>query len=579
MPNAPPATGKGLLYIADSLSAFALPSRLPPGVTVNWSKTPFPLLERNGRLPFTTCEKILRRFESYCGVIASLGFNAVSVDDIAHFTAQQWYSDRLKAKIADYAGLLVRLCEAAGHAGLSVFVTTDANFSSGNSRRHAHSDGAFLAEACTILLRQFPSVSGVILRIGECDGLDVDHEMRSNLSVRTPAQARSFMLSLLPLFEEQGRTLIVRTWTVGAFPVGDLMWNPATYRAVFDGITSPSLIVSHKYGTTDFYRYLGLNPLIFEGTQRKLVEFQARREYEGFGEFPSFVGDYYERLRHKLTRCETFAGIMVWSQTGGWSRFRSLTFMPGSSIYNEINTAVTVSLFANGDGVEAAVTRYCRLRAPHLDAAKLLRLLRLSSEVIDSLWYMPEFSRHSIFFRRTRVPPLLWVFWDTIVISATLRLFVRRFASGDGSNHTADALAKIDEMQSIAVKINLDQKPFVLMRRTMQLFWLAREYFLGDPTPSLIQRIQMEVDDYKREFPRSARFSVVCDFGSPHAETAVLWLMFRMLPRTSPPYRLTDKLFFNRLAAVVVPFVKAWNRRRLPAFVRERGMGFESLLR
>lgn len=580
MPNAPPAAGKGLLYIADSLSAFALPSRLPPGATVNWSKTPFPLLERNGRLPFTTCERILRRFESYCGVIASLGFNAVSVDDVAHFTAQQWYPDRLKIKIADYAGLLVRLCEAAEHAGLSVFVTTDANFSSGNRRRAAPTDAALLAEACRNLFDRFPALSGVILRIGECDGLDVDHEMRSNLSVRTPAQARSFLRHLLPLFEEHGKTLIVRTWTVGAFPVGDLMWNRATYHAVFDGMASAALVVSHKYGTTDFFRYLALNPLIFEGTQRKLVEFQARREYEGFGEFPSFVGDYYERLRRKLTRCENFAGIMVWSQTGGWSRFRSLTFMPGSSMYNEINTAVTVSLFANGDSVDAAISRYCRLRAPHLDAAKLLRLLRLSSQVIESLWYMPEFSKRSIFFRRTRLPPLLWVFWDTIVISATLRLFVRRFASSNGAtNHTADALVKIDEMQSIAVKMNLDQKPFVLMRRTMQILALAREYFLGDPTHSLIERIQEEVDAYKRDFPSAGRFSVVCDFGSLHVETAMLWLMFRMLPRTSPPYRLTDRLLFNRLAAVVVPFVKAWNRRRLPAFVRERGMGFESLLR
>jgi hypothetical protein len=580
MRNAPPSPGDKFLYVVDSLSAFALPSNLPPDATVNWSKTPFSLLERNGRLPFTTGERILRRFERYCSETASLGFNAITVDDVAHFAAFEWYPDRLKEKIEGYARLFVRICDIADGAGMELFVTTDANFSTGLRQGRFASDATMIARACSMLLERFPQVSGVVLRIGECDGLDVDNEMRSNLSVRTPAQARLLITRLLPLFERHGATLIARTWTVGAFPVGDLIWNPATYHAVFDGITSHSLIVSHKYGVTDFFRYLSLNPLIFEGTQRKLVEFQARREYEGFGEFPSFVGDYYESLRKELTRCESLAGIMVWSQTGGWSRFRSLTFMPGSSMYNEINTAVTVSLFAKGDGVEAAVFRFCQMRAPHLNAAKLLRLLRLSSEVIESLWYIPEFSQHSIFFRRTRVPPLVWVFWDTIVISATLRLLVRRFASDkEATDPAPDAMAKIDHMLSLAAEMNLDQQPFILMRRTMQLLGLARAYFFGDFSPDLVARILEDVAAYQKDFPRARRFSVVCDFRSPYGETAVLWLMFRMLPRKSPSYRLTDRLLFNRLAALVVPFVKAWNRRRLPAFVRERGMGFESLLR
>jgi hypothetical protein len=569
-----------MLYIADTLSAFALPSCLPPGATINWSKTPFSLLERNGRLPFVTQERILRRFATYCYTVAALGFNAVSVDDVAHLVALAWYPPRLAGTIEDYCSLFFRLCEAAAACGLSVFVTTDAKFGPASGRPAGETDGAILSCACELLFKQFPGVAGVILRLGECDGLDVDHEMRSNLLVRTPTQARSLVQSLLPLFEARCRTLVVRTWTVGAFSVGDLMWNPATYDAVFSGLTSSALIVSHKYGTTDFFRYLGLNPLIFRGTQRKLVEFQARREYEGFGEFPSFAGDYYERMRQKLTQCENLAGIMVWCQTGGWSRFRNATFMSGSSIYNEINAAVTISLFARGDGVEAAVSRFCRQHAPHIDPKQLLLLLRLSSSVVESLWYMPEFSRRNIFFRRTRVPPLLWVFWDTIVISATLRLFVRRFARREDSHKPAEiALAKILKMRDLADRMGLDAEPFVLMHRTFLLLQLARQYFLGDATPGLQRSIQREVDEYKHDFPRDRRFSVVCDFASPAVEEPLLRVIFGLLTRTRPQYRLADVILLNRLGAAVIPLVKAWNRRRLPAFVRERGMGFESLLR
>ncbi len=569
-----------MLFIADTLSAFALPSCLPPGATINWSKTPFSLLERNGRLPFTTQDKICRRFASYCETVSALGVNAVSVDDLAHLAALAWYHPRLAAKIADYEELFDRLCMSATALGLSVYVNTDAKFAPMAGRPPGENDTAALFRACGIIFRRFPAVDGVILRIGECDGLDVDHEMRSNLLVRTPSQARSLVQSLLPLFETMKRTLVVRTWTVGAFSVGDLMWNPRTYDAVFGGINSSALIVSHKYGTTDFFRYLGLNPLIEHGSQRKLVEFQARREYEGFGEFPSFTGDYYNRLRRKLTRCENLAGIMVWCQTGGWSRFRSATFMPGSSIYNEVNTAVAVSLFARNDGVEQSVRRFCALRAQDLDPALFLRLLRLSSDVIESIWYMPEFSGRTIFFRRTRVPPLLWVFWDTMVISGTLRLFIRNFIHcGDEGTRMQSALAKIDEMERLAGRMGLDPGPFVLLRRTAELLGIAREYFFGDARPALERRIECAVDAYKKDFPRGKRFSVVCDFGSPMLERALLRATFFILTRTRPSYRSIDVLLLNRLAAAVVPFVKAWNRRRLPAFVRERGMGFESLLR
>jgi hypothetical protein len=50
-----------------------------------------------------------------------------------------------------------------------------------------------------------------------------------------------------------------------------------------------------KYGDADFFRYLALNPLFFHGRQRKLIELLTRREDEGMGEYPSFVGWDYAR--------------------------------------------------------------------------------------------------------------------------------------------------------------------------------------------------------------------------------------------------------------------------------------------
>ena len=74
--------------------------------------------------------------------------------------------------------------------------------------------------------------------------------------IQKPAQARQLLLYLLPTCEKHSRRLIFRTWTVGAYRIGDLMWHRGTFTSVFDGLKSPSLVISMKYGESDFFRYL-----------------------------------------------------------------------------------------------------------------------------------------------------------------------------------------------------------------------------------------------------------------------------------------------------------------------------------
>ena len=59
---------------------------------------------------------------------------------------------------------------------------------------------------------------------------------------------------------------------------------------MLDGIDSPALIVSTKYTLGDFYSWLPLNDTLETGEQRRIVEFQSRREFENFGSFPNDLG-------------------------------------------------------------------------------------------------------------------------------------------------------------------------------------------------------------------------------------------------------------------------------------------------
>ena len=373
------------MYIIDTIAPFFLSNCFAPGQTVNWSKVPFALLEQNGIVPLSSCDQIVRRFDAYLERVAPLGFNAISIDDCAHLVTLRDYSGALVKKINRYVDLYRRLFACAKNRSLQIFINSDIMFFPAGATVSLHEAVRTMTIALRRLFEEHECVSGVIIRFGECDGMDVSGELLSRLVVRNPPQARELIGRLVAVCEEFNRLLIVRTWTVGAYPIGDMIWNPHTFHAAFSGIESDRLIVSHYYGNSDFYRFLTLNPLIFEGPHQKIVEFQARREYEGFGEFPAFVGEQYEHYRDQLLRCKNLAGIHVWCQTGGWGRFNKLSFMPGSSLWNEINATVTIDLFRRGCSAQDSVSALSKKRFPQKDPGTLIRLLENSEMIINQL--------------------------------------------------------------------------------------------------------------------------------------------------------------------------------------------------
>ena len=185
----------------------------------------------------------------------------------------------------------------------------------------------FLTELIDRFFEDFPEVSGLILRIGESDGLDVDGgDFRSELILRKASEVRRMLSQLLPIFETHDRSLIFRTWTVGAYSIGDLMWHRRTLARALQGIESPALILSMKYGESDFFRYLPLNP--------KLLRHVVAQD-RGTPDPPGVRG-----LRRVSLLCraglrairlwnwpkrENVVGISVWCQTGGWLPFRPVS--------------------------------------------------------------------------------------------------------------------------------------------------------------------------------------------------------------------------------------------------------------
>jgi hypothetical protein len=399
----------------------------------------------------------------------------------------------------------------------------------------------------------------------------------SRLKLQRPSEARRLLQRLLPGFERRGKTLIFRTWTLGAYPIGDLIWNPRTWDAVFAGIDSPALVIALKYGDADFFRFLPLNPLFFRGSHRKLIELQCRREYEGMGEYPAFVGWIYEQYLNDLKGGRAnLVGVFA-INSGGWAPFAKLPFSADGSFWTELNVAVVAGL-ANGLSVEEGVRRFCD-EAGINDVDRFLALLRLSDRALEEGLYIRELAERPLYFRRVRIPPLTWVFWHHVSTGGLVSL-IHHWVVRDASRAVADGYRAVDtvrQMIELARELRLDEEPLRFQLEFFRLLALHREILLGVATAETHRRIDAMLPAYESRYPWGYRFGTfaAADLGSKHP----IALALQLLLRSRSSYRWRDRLHLNPAASRLLMACVRRLSAALPQFGGEQGMRPEILLR
>ncbi len=568
------------LYLIDAIGPFF---RGYQRRTINWSKIPFEHLTLDGPEREAHWARIREDLTTFASKVAALGFNAVSLDDVTHLADHEWYEPEVRAKIAVYREEFGRCFEVIRAHGLAVYLTMDFFSSTPGLDARKVVPELFVRDLLDRFLAEFPQVAGVIMRIGESDGRDVKDDFHSRLQLKKPAQANAFLKLMLPVVEKHGRKLVFRTWTVGAYRIGDLMWHRKTFAKVLEGLDSPALIVSMKYGESDFFRYLPLNRNFFRTKVAKIIELQTRREYEGCGEYPSFVGWEYERFAQELRHAENVVGCMVWCQTGGWVPFRRLAFVDGTAVWTELNTFVTLRLFKDGALVEDAVREYAQLTACP-DERALIELLRLSDEVIRELLYVEEFARQKLFFRRVRIPPMLHVYWHNIFVSHSVRRMLRYFVQDpEGCLRAATrALERIEQMKTLAAQAALPVADIEFMHDTFSLLALAREYSFGSNDEQTIEHLRAAKKAYKAKYPKSGpryRYRVKLDFAPLLLQPRYLRWGLKLLFRRTRGYRWVDRIVTLHLLSLIYRVISRRRPHWVPEFARESAMGVDAVFR
>jgi len=553
---------------------------------INWSKIPFQHLQADPGRRRELFDRIGRDMHLFAERVSGVGYNAVSLDDVAHLAPDDWIEAEINTLIHCYQQEYRRLFAILKDHGLSVYLTMDIlSFTPllksmiGSSIEKGLQ---FIGRQIETVFSTFDAVDGIILRIGECDGNDVKGDFRSELFLRTASQVNHLIRELLPLFEQYDKTMILRTWTIGAYRIGDFIWHHDTTAQVLKGIDSPHFVLSMKYGESDFFRYLPLNKHFFKFKVRKLIELQARREYEGCGEYPSFIGWDYEKYARQLYAAENMAGISVWCQTGGWLPFNRLSYLEPLGIWNELNSYVSLKIFKHGWSVEEAVTSFCaETGCPDSDA--MLELLELDEQVIKELLYIREVARKKLFFRRVRIPPLLSVYWNNIFINHSTRIILLALVKNPEAvlEEGEAALKKIRRMKEIASELGLPAEDFEYMEDTFKILFLARRFYFLPDEGDAQSRIKKAKHQYKKRYPKTyrPRYRIKTNYAPTPLSINGLRLMFRFALRTRRGYRIVDYLFTLHLLGSCYRFLVRVNPKLIPKFARKHAMGIGTIFR
>ncbi|WP_405282456.1 hypothetical protein V3331_09780 [Gaopeijia maritima] len=332
------------------------------------------------------------------------------------------------------------------------------------------------------LFREMPSVRGVVIRIGEAGPLFnvADIEYRSEMALHRPEHVRLMLETFLPVFERHERRLVFRSWSVGVGGLGDLHNRPDAYLASLEGVHSPALVVSTKYTQGDYFGFLPLNPTLFVGEQQRIVEFQARREFEGFGAFANDLAPLHgTALRQLRERTPHLVGISLWTQEGGPLRAGPMSLYPLSGYWRWIDANVHATLQlalnpeASPDSLHARWVRETLSDDPAV-VEGMTELLRLSRRAVDRGWYLRDFAKHRVSVADFEVPPLLWIQeWDQIGAWWAIDTSVADVVGDDWRSTVAEgheAVALVRRMRAIAESLEpalTDDAEYARMLRSL----------------------------------------------------------------------------------------------------------------
>lgn len=273
------------------------------------------------------------------------------------------------------------------------------------------------------LFENMPNVEGLMIRIGEAGSVynKPGWDYFSELYVKDKKAVELMLQQFLQVAERYNKKIIFRSWSVGVGKIGDMHTNSATYKDVLGKQNSPNLIISTKYCNGDYYSWLPFNRTLAQGKQNRIVEFQTRREFEGFGALPNYIAPLHQQALVQLQKKNPrIQGMWLWTQEGGPLRAGPLSTYPfyGFNTITDANVFALSQLAQNPNQSIDSITQNWVAEKfgenPQVKE-KVSEVLLASHEAIEKGLYIGNYSKLYVKALGLEPPPMLWIFeWDIV---------------------------------------------------------------------------------------------------------------------------------------------------------------------
>jgi hypothetical protein len=442
--------------------------------------------------------EIETQFQQLVDRVALYGYNGISIKGFLEFVNFDYVGNGTEIYAADSpireqrrllrAGVR-RMLAHAKTMGVSVVLYTDMLALSDALEAYLHTSlGGIDASDTRLwdvyraglreLFEEMPEVSGVIIRIGEAGALFNGHDSRyySRLAVHTRVATRLMLTELSEEAAAHGKTIFFRTWSVGTGEVGNIHTRPEEYDQLLADIEAPNLVVSTKFVMGDFFGMTPLNPTLKAGRQPRIIEVQARREYEFAASFPNFLGGEHQRAIQAFRGANPqIDGLWVWAQDGGPQRRSSISLYPFHGFWQLIDADVYAAgrLAWEPDADIALVTRAWVRRMFGGDGASvdaITEVLLQSRQPVEKGLYVRPFARRQLHMLGLEPPPMLWIFqWDiltssNVILSAVYRAARDELDAAMDEGFEAVALARAMRERLASVDESTVHDPALLAR-------------------------------------------------------------------------------------------------------------------
>ncbi len=465
----------------DGLAPFYNPERPPPrswAMPVSHIDTLTPPYIDQAHLAAS-----LERFERYCERAAARGYDAVFIGNVVHLASFDGVeggpvyapASPFRLRAAAYREAFRAAAASADRHGLRLVIETD--FPAWTTALETwlgpggvSLDNPRLWEAWRAAVDEVFDATGAAalsVRVGEGGGAydEPATGYRSGISVTTVEATQRAIAGLLGLVEDYNvrrgasKRLLFRTWTIGIGEIGALHTDPELYERVFAPFYGrDALLTVIKHVAMDFFCHVPLNPTIGVGELPQVVEFQARREYEGFGLFPNYRARPFAEALARFSRQDTFAGISVWPTNGGFLYPARRAYSADEEAWIDANVHAYGRLLADPTRDPRALAReWAEERGlAGADAERVASILLRGEEIIERGWYIvPYAERAPALFGLDVFPTLLWHYWTRTVTAYGVQGLIAEFALADLERSLADGQWAVAELDALLAEAAL----------------------------------------------------------------------------------------------------------------------------